>query len=229
MNQTISYQEIAIAPSASSWLTGARVMGAQISLTPASRPVADTWEDWRKLHSVWRGKSRKEVERHPHVQAYRSFYTQMGLDPGRTPPSVQVLVQRFLRDEVLSKIPSIHPIVDAVNIAAVETMIPLGVFDARRVSGEIVIDLSRGVEPFRPIGAQETTILAQGLVILRDDEKVLSQFCHRDADAQKITDATDSVWLLGCQVSGIREDEVMDALSRAIALLGRNFAVQPWW
>lgn len=226
MFQISTYEEIAIASSVRSLLTGVSVLGARLTLQ-ASGSVTDLWDDWTRLHTIWRGKSRKEVEQHSRVQAYRSFYTQMGLDPNRTPPSVQVLVQRFLRADVLSKIPSIHPIVDAVNVAAVETMVPLGVFDASRVTGEITIDLSNGGEHFHPIGAEEAINLCPGLVVLRDDEKVLSQFCHRDADAQKVTISTQSVWLLGCQVPGVSADDVTAALARAIEVLSRNFQVQP--
>jgi DNA/RNA-binding domain of Phe-tRNA-synthetase-like protein len=152
----------------------------------------------------------------------------MGLDPSRTPPSVQGLVQRFLRADELSKIPTINAIVDAVNLAAVEMMIPLGVFDARRVVGEIRVDLSQGGEYFHPIGADAATSLEPGVVILRDDEKVLSQFCHRDADAQKVTVNTQDVWLLGCQVAGVSADTVASSLSRAIELLRRDFQVESW-
>ena len=227
MYDTITFQEIAIAPELRARLDGVSVLGARLALRPKPGPGADLLDDWERLHAVWRGKSRKEVENHPHVQSYRLFYEQMGLDPSRTPPSVQGLVQRFLRGESLSKVPVIHPIVDAVNVAAVETMLPLGVFDAGRVRGEIVIDLSLGGERFFPIGGQEVVDLVPGLVVLRDDEKVLSQFCHRDADAQKITMVTQSVWLLGCQVPGIMAGDVEEALARAIELLVRDYSVQP--
>jgi DNA/RNA-binding domain of Phe-tRNA-synthetase-like protein len=228
MSDMITYQEVAIAPPVRERLSGVTVISLRMSLTAKPGPPIDLWDDWRRLHAVWRGKSRKEVERDPRVQAYRGFYERMGLDPSRTPPSVQSLVQRFLRDEVLTKVPTIHPIVDAVNVAAVETMIPLGVFDAGRVEGEITIDISVGGESFRPIGSEEVVSLPPGLVVLRDDEKVLSQFCSRDSEAQKITPGTRSVWLLACQVPGVSESEVAHALVTAVNLLSRDFTMQPW-
>src|SRR4051812_5085892 len=111
MYQASTYEEITIAPSVRALLGGVSVLGAHLSLQAAG-PTIDLWSDWTRLHAIWRGKSRKEVEQHPLVQAYRSFYLQLGLDPNRTPPSVQILVQRFFRGDVLSKIPTIHPIVD---------------------------------------------------------------------------------------------------------------------
>src|SRR5437763_6578535 len=118
MNQTTTYEEITIAPSVQSILYGVSVLGSHLSVQAVGAAV-DPWDDWSRLHAIWRGKSRKEVEQPPFVQAYRSFYSHLGLDPNRTPPSVQGLVQRFLRGDVLEKIPRIHPIVDAVNLAAV--------------------------------------------------------------------------------------------------------------
>jgi len=228
MYDTIAYKEVAIGPLASTRLNGVSVLGTQLSLKVQPKSAVGTWADWERLHQVWKGKSRKDVERDPRVQAYRTFYTQMGLDPSRTPPSVQGLVQRFLRDEVLTKIPVIHPIVDAVNLAAVESMVPLGVFDASRVKGEIALDLTKGGESFHPLGGSEVVSLEPGWIVLRDDEKVLSQFCHRDSDAQKITTNTTSVWLLGCQVPGVSAFEVLDALARAIELLNRDYTVETW-
>lgn len=227
MYQTETYVSITIAPQVRSRLEGVSVLGARLSLERASEQAATFWDDWSRLHEIWRGKSRKEVEHHPRVQAYRSFYSRLGLDPDRNPPSVQVLVQRFLRGEVLSKVPSIHPIVDAINTAAVETMVPLGVFDAISITGDIVIDLSQGGEYFQPIGAKEAIRLQPGLVVLRDDEKALSQFCNRDSEAQKVTEWTQTVWLLGCQVPGITTEEVAEALSKAMDYLGRHYIVQP--
>ncbi len=228
MYDTIAYKEIAIGSLASSRLSGVSVLGTRLSLKAGPNSATETWADWERLHLVWKGKSRKDIERDPHVQAYRAFYTQLGLDPSRTPPSVQGLVQRFLRDEVLTKIPLIHPIVDAVNLAAVESMVPLGVFDASRVKGEIAIDLTKGGESFHPLGGNEVISLEPGWIVLRDDEKVLSQFCHRDAEAQKIASNTTSVWLLGCQVPGVSTYEVLDALGRAIEFLSRDYTVETW-
>jgi len=230
MNQSEeAYVAVSIAPQLRLQLEGVCVLGMRLSLQRIPGQNANFWTDWSRLHQGWRGKSRKAIEQDSHVQAYRSFYSSMDLNPDHNPPSVQILVQRFLREDVLSKVPSIHPIVDAVNVAAVETMVPLGVFDAGSISGDIVIDLSRDGEYFHAIGGKSAIQLEEGLIVLRDNNRVLSQFCSRDSEAQKITEFTQEIWLLGCQVPGIAKEEVAQALSRAVEYLRRCYTVQPCW
>ena len=229
MDQTETYIAIPIAPQIRSRLEGVCVLGARLSLQRIPGQNADFWNDWSRLHQTWKGKSRKAVENDWHVKAYRSFYSSMGLDSDHNPPSVQVLVQRFLREDILSKVPLIHPIVDAVNVAAVETMVPLGVFDAGSISGNIMIDVCRDGEYFHAIGSKSAIQLKAGLIVLRDNDKVLSQFCSRDSEAQKVTEFTQEIWLLGCQVPGITVEEVAQALSKAIEYIGRHYVVQPCW
>jgi DNA/RNA-binding domain of Phe-tRNA-synthetase-like protein len=216
--------EIAVAQSVSDQLNGTHVFGQRFALTPTT--FVDLKPDWLRLHAAWRGKKRADIENDPVVRAYREFNRRLGLDPSQTPPSVQGIVQRFLIANVFTRFPTINPVVDAVNVAAVETKIPLGVFDAARVAGTILLDRSSGGEHFHPIGGSVTS-LAPGRVILRDEEKVLSQFCYRDADAQKVTSDTRQIWLLGCQVPGITRDQVTDAISRAIDVLSRGHLMEP--
>jgi DNA/RNA-binding domain of Phe-tRNA-synthetase-like protein len=226
--QTQAYTEIAVAPAVRESLAGAKVFGQRYRLARKVITPPDLRPHWETLHQVWRGKSRKAIEGDAHVVAYRKFYASLGLDPDRTAPSVQTLTQRYLRADVLTKTPTINQIVDSVNVAAVEAMIPLGVFDAATVVGEIVIDRSAGGEPFSPIGGDGEIALPAGMVVLRDNEKVLSQFCHRDGEAQKITANTRAIWLLGCQVPSIEASAVTGALSRAFDILRGTYSMEAY-
>ncbi|MNH84216.1 B3/4 domain protein [compost metagenome] len=218
------YTQIKMSPEVEQNLDGVKVYGLHLQLTPkAADSEADYKAEWEQIHKAWRGKSKAEVAAVPAMAAYQNFYEQIGLNPKKYPPSVQNLIQRFFIKEELDRLPLIHPIVDAVNVAALQHLIPLGVFDAECVSGDIHLTFTQGGEEFQGLGESEPEALPGGLLVLADDEKTLSRFCYRDSEAQKVTDATQHVWLLGCQVPGVDEGAVKEALSAGLEFISRAY------
>jgi DNA/RNA-binding domain of Phe-tRNA-synthetase-like protein len=138
-----------------------------------------------------------------------------------------MLIERFLLSVDSPQWPRIHPIVDATNVAAVETVVPLGVFDAGALDGSLRLALTEGGESFRPIGADEPIALPSDVLVFRDDADVLSQFAYRDSEKQKITASTASIWVLGCAVEGIAHETVVSGLDRALELLQRRYDITP--
>jgi len=216
------FNRIAITEQVRERLGGINVYGCRLQLSPKDTG-ADYSDIWGQIHSRWRGKTKAEVASTPLVAAYHEFYAGIGLDTKKTPPSVQNMLQRFFIKDELGRIPLIHPIVDAVNIAALQHLIPLGVFDADCVSGPLHLTFTGGGEPFQGLGAVEPELLPEGLLVLADEEKTLSRFCYRDSEVQKVTDATRNVCLLGCQVPGVEQETVEQSLRTAIELLERNY------
>lgn len=222
------WSNIAVTRQIAASLPGVAVLGGSLALRPSAAADSNLGEaDWRMLHARWRGTAKAALAAVAEIASYRDFYRTLGLDPARTPPSVENIITRFLLKPDLTRFPSIHPIVDAVNVAAVETLIPLGAFDAACVCGTVTLDRTLGGELFQPLGAETRETLPSGTLVLRDDEKVLSRFCYRDSEAQKITPSTKTIMLLGCAVPGISDSSVRAALDRAMALLARSYEIQP--
>ncbi|USB31708.1 phenylalanine--tRNA ligase beta subunit-related protein [Paenibacillus sp. YPG26] len=218
------YTQIKMSPEVAQNLDGVKVYGLQLQLTPKEAGgEADYKAEWEQIHTAWRGKSKSEVAAVPTMAAYQSFYQQIGLNPKKYPPSVQNLIQRFFIKDELERLPLVHPIVDAVNVAALQHLIPLGVFDAECVNGDIHLTFTQGGEEFQGLGASEPEALPEGLLVLADEEKTLSRFCYRDSEVQKVTDATRQVWLLGCQVPGVDEEVVKAALLAAVDFISRAY------
>lgn len=144
------------------------------------------------------------------VQAYRSLYYKIGIDPDETPPSVQALITRFIKTE---QFPNINSVVDCVNLATLESMIPLGVFDLDHVIGEVVLRYSQDREPFLELGKKEPYELAKGKLVIADSEKVLSVFYWRDSEHQKITEKTKNIAVLACQVEGISDAMIDNSIT----------------
>jgi DNA/RNA-binding domain of Phe-tRNA-synthetase-like protein len=134
------------------------------------------------------------------IRAYRDFYWRIGIDPTKLRPASEALVRRILAGKPL---PEINNLVDAYNLASALTLIPMGAYDAGKIRGELRIRTSRG-ERFVGIGGKE--LVTKGEIVLSDEEKILSIYPYRDADATKITATTRDAIVVLCGVKGIERD-----------------------
>ncbi len=71
----------------------------------------------------------------PGVAEARALYRSVGLDPTRTRPSSEALLRRALKGKPLYRI---HPLVDLFNLASVISLLPVGLYDESKISGDTV-------------------------------------------------------------------------------------------
>jgi DNA/RNA-binding domain of Phe-tRNA-synthetase-like protein len=181
--------------------------------------AAEVDRRWQVLHTRWFGVDRAQIRSHPHVARYRDLSQRIGIDPNRHPPSIQALIERGLRNKPLGGWPRINPVVDAVNVTAVGTMVALGVFDADRITGSIRLAMSRGTETFWPLGANGAVQIEPDRLVLADDERVLSLFAYRDGIHQAVQPTTRRLLLLACVVEGVSAYDAAAALQQAARLI----------
>ncbi len=158
----------------------------------------------------------ERLKEHPIVRAYRDFMWRLGIDPTKVRPSSEALVRRVLR---YGKLPQINNVVDAGNIASVETLIPIGIYDVDRVDGDVVVlrKAEKG-ELFIPIGGSEEEL--KGIeIVLADSKKVLHVFPHRDSRETMVRDTTRNVLVVGCGVPGVPRVAVKEAVARTARYL----------
>src|SRR5215813_12203384 len=68
------------------------------------------------------------------ILATRSGYKALGKDPARYRGSAEALIRRIIAGKGL---PRIHAIVDIINIASVESRLPVGLYDLAHIRGNI--------------------------------------------------------------------------------------------
>ncbi|WP_073737134.1 phenylalanine--tRNA ligase beta subunit-related protein [Streptomyces sp. CB02488] len=214
---TPTFRRVDVTPEARERVPGVHVLTLEADIGATGPAAAEAV--WTEAHDRWNGKSRAEVRAAPNVAAYRELSRLLGTHPDKRPPSVQALVDRGLRAKPLGAWPRINPAVDAVNAVAVRTLVALGLFDRDALVGEVGLRLTDGTEEFTALGADGPVTLEAGGLVLADEERVLSQFAHRDGVHQAVTGATRRVLLLACAVPGVSEDSCRDALLEAAALL----------
>ena len=178
---------------------GVRVMPASPALAAYADEVAARYRQTYGLETL---------KDEPRLRAYRDFFWRVGIDPTKVRPAAEALLRRVLQGRPL---PRINALVDAYNIASMETRIALAALDLAEVAGDLRMRRARAGETFLGIG-METPATLRGLeVVVEDRDRLVAVYPYRDADASKVTLGTRDVLFLACGVPGIPPEAVLEA------------------
>jgi DNA/RNA-binding domain of Phe-tRNA-synthetase-like protein len=147
--------------------------------------------------------SLEEVKAQPIFRAYRDFFWRVGIDPTKVRPAGEALTRRVLGGRDL---PRLNTLVDAYNLASIETSIAVAAFDLQMVRAEALLMRTavRG-EAFHGIGMNLPEVLTGAEVVIEDQEskELVAVYPYRDSDGSKVTERTKDVLFLMCGVPGI--------------------------
>src|SRR6202048_5115725 len=99
----------------------------------------------------------------PRILATRAAYKALGKDPARYRGSAEALLRRIIAGKGL---PRINAVVDIINLVAVESRLPIGLYDLAHVSGDIVFRAGRAGETYKGIGKYDLNL--EGLPVFCD-------------------------------------------------------------
>ncbi|MDZ4832254.1 MAG: phenylalanine--tRNA ligase beta subunit-related protein [Candidatus Melainabacteria bacterium] len=206
---------------------GVSIFGCQVEIEP-NGVTCDFTSQWTAVRDRCRTWSRDDLRRHQTARHYYDFYQRrLGIQPHETPPSAVNLLIRFaIGDGAKRPIPLIHPAVDAGNVAQAENLIPVAVFDADAIEGDMLLDVARFGDSLLPFGYERPQQIYAGRLVLRDQTKVLSEFCYRDGKAQAVTPTTRRLRILACQVPKVPRSKVVATLLRVVNLLENSHHIR---
>ncbi|MEM0078608.1 MAG: phenylalanine--tRNA ligase beta subunit-related protein [Nitrososphaerota archaeon] len=157
----------------------------------------------------------ENIKDHPVVRAFRDFYWEIGIDPTKIRPASEALVRRILSG---SSLPEINNVVDAGNLASLETLIPIGIYDLDKIVGVPVLRFAKPGEEFIDITGKVKKLEPHNIV-LSDDVGIIHIFPHRDSLRTMIDWDTRRVLIIGCGVKGVPRDLVEYAVDRVLHYL----------
>jgi DNA/RNA-binding domain of Phe-tRNA-synthetase-like protein len=152
----------------------------------------------------------------PTVRTYRDLYWSLDIDPTKTRPSGEALLRRVLHRK---DIPSISNVVDAYNLASLETIIPLSGFDQDIISPPLEIRFSNKKDEFKGIGMDKPAKFPEKVLLVADRKQILCVYPYRDADATKITDKTRKALIIGYGAPNISEKQLVDVVEKALTYI----------
>ncbi len=173
---------------------------------------ADVIERVRRTYTL------EAVKDVPELRAYRDFFWRVGIDPTKTRPAAEALIRRILGGKPL---PRINTLVDAYNLASVETRIALAAFDAANLRGDIVMRTARPGEEFLGIGMERPVVLTGKEVVDQDEAGLVAIYPYRDSARTAVTTATRATVFLVCGVPGIPRETLVRAQAVTRDLVAR--------
>lgn len=195
-----------------------------LSIDAQLPPCADTRDfsaQWAHIRQTWSGAGKDQVRAHPVARAYVSLYATLGINANKVPPSAVNLVTRFaIAGGATKAIPRIHPAVDAGNVVQAETLMPVAVFDASAITGELLLDVARDGDSFLGFGFAQPEPVAADRLVLRDSSKVISEFCYRDGQATAVHSGTRFLKVVIPVAPDVSDEQVSRAFARLLELLG---------
>lgn len=138
-------------------LEGVQVAGERdAGLDAAVREAED------EARAAYSGKTPAEV---PGCRAARRLYRSIGVDPTRMRPASEALLRRILKG---GEIPRINSAVDTGNVVSLSLLLPIGLYDADRLAGDVTLRIGREGESYDRIGSGRLNLT--GRIGLFDDE-----------------------------------------------------------
>ena len=165
----------------------------------------------KKEEELRRRYSLEELKNVRKVRLYRDFFWRLGIDPTKKRPASEALLRRILRGKGL---PKISNVVDAYNLASVETLITLSAYDLDKVRLPLSVRFARKGEKAILIGNREVELTGKEIV-LTDGEGILCVLIHGDVERTKVTMNTKNIILIAYGVPGIDENEIINAIDKA--------------
>jgi len=98
------------------------------------------------LRARYAGKAPAEI---PELQPARELYRRTGVDPTKLRPSSEALLRRILRGEALY---CINSLVDTCNLCSLEFLLPIGLYDADRLTAPVLARLGVEGEGYDSLG-----------------------------------------------------------------------------
>jgi DNA/RNA-binding domain of Phe-tRNA-synthetase-like protein len=180
--------ELKLSPDVAKLVRIARIHAEPVAIKPASLELLREMERLRDaLVARYAGRSPGDIEGLGHArELYRSFR----IDPTHTRPSSEALLRRLLQGKPF---PQILNAVDLCNLLSLEFLLPLGLYDAERIQGPVV--LRRGLPGESYAGIRKEQVSLEGRPVLEDSA---GPFGNPTSDSLRtaITLSTCRLWLV---------------------------------
>ncbi len=151
----------------------------------------------------------------PGVAENRAMFHRLGVDPTKTRPSSEALLRRVLQGKGL---PSIHPVVDACNLASLQHQFSLGLYDRDLVRNAVFARLGRPGEGYD--GIRKGRVNLANRPLLADDDGAFGAPTSDSARTQ-VTAGTTAVLVVVFSPTERPSADLSAMLGRVAYLLSR--------
>ena len=170
-----------------------------------------------QLLSSLTGLKLETVDTYSSILAYRNLFKKFGIDWHSRHPSPDALLRRIAQGKSLY---TINSLVDAYNLAVIETKISLGAYDLSKIYFPVKLRFSTSGESINPIGEQNSITTQAGELVYADEKQLITlDLNYRDSNLTKVTEKTKDIILFADGCEGISSDEVREALNKGLTYI----------
>lgn len=134
-----------------------------------------------------------KVKELPEIELYRDAFRNMGINPNKFMSSIEALITRTVKTGF---VPNINPLVDLGNALSVKYMIPLGLHDTDKITGDVELRRANSNDIFIPFGASEIETPDEGeFVYISGNEVRTRRWIWRQGENGKIDETVKNVFI----------------------------------
>ena len=159
-----------------------------------------------------------EAKDNPVFRSYRDLYWTFGMDPTKLRVSSEAVLRRILKGLNLWRI---SDIVDIINLASAYHKIPIGLVDAAKLDGDLVIRTAQKGEIFQRIGGMSISCRGREIVVADAKKIVCFGFATHDSESTMITNDSNSVLVLLYGAEIVTKSMLDEALKITIDMIGQ--------
>src|SRR5713226_6014347 len=194
-----------------------RVALASVSASVIAGPTPERLRESLRaaVHKIVALPEPRAVLEAPQILATRSGYKALGKDPARYRGSAEALLRRVISGKEL---PEINAVVDIINLVSVDSRLPIGLYDAANVSGDVDFRPGRAGETYKGIGKYDLNL--EGMPLFAD---AIGPHGSATSDSERtmVTTATTSILAIIISFGGADD---LERWSERMAQLFEEFA-----
>ena len=152
---------------------------------------------------AWRAAGALELanaQSHPHVQAWRGHFRDLGMSAKKFPTSIEAMLRRALKGGEPFRI---NPLVDFYNSLSLRHVAPAGAFDMDAITGELELRRTRRGDRFVALGETEAVEVEAGEIAYACEQTVLTRHFMWRQSRQGLVLAESSNVFLVSEIPGV--------------------------
>ena len=156
----------------------------------------------------------RRVRVHPPADSVAVRTMRVGLESNQDPPSNEALLRRVRKALPL---PRVNSMVDIINWCSLEFQLPYGLYDRRRIRGEVTLRLGHHGESYA--GIRKDTVHVAERIVMVDDEGPFGNPTSDSARTMVTTETEDALVVVfaPAEVDELRLTRVLDITAQRIA------------
>ncbi|MBY5338033.1 hypothetical protein HFO99_29710 [Rhizobium leguminosarum] len=161
----------------------------------------------------------------PEIQAWRRGFSRMGLKPTQYRCASEALLRRFRQEHAL---PRLHPLIDLCNAISLAFAIPIAVFDAEKIVGDLEVRRAKGEETYLTFGGEIERPEANEVIFADAESRAHARrWTNRQSGFSAVRETTRSVLIVAEALHASAGDDIARLVETVADALARHWPAAP--